>query len=112
VGVLKEQDRSLIEYPVEGRWHPVHWARFIKNDFTIDAEGRIKIPDEPGLGIEIDMNIIKRFGKRIYNGTPASVARFTLFDRGLKQAIFLKNKKKEQENRLEKAEFKIPEAPF
>jgi len=112
VGVLNEQDRSLIEYPVEGSWRQEHWARFIKNDFTIDAEGRIKIPDEPGLGIEIDMNIIKRFGKRIYNGTPANVARFTLFDRGLKQAIFLKNKKKEQEKRLEKAGFKIPEAPF
>ncbi len=112
VGVLKEQDRGLIEYPLEGNWRQEYWARFLKNDFTPDAEGRIKIPDGPGLGIEVDMNIIRRFGKRIYNGTPSNVARFTLFDRGLKQALYLKNKKKEQEKRLGNAEFKIPEAPF
>lgn len=112
VGVLPSNERSLLEYPLEGNWKPEYWARFIKGGFTPDKDGRIKIPDGPGLGIEIDWNIIRRFGKRIYRGTPATVACHTLLDRGLKQTMYLKKKKQEQFERTAKAQFAIPEPPF
>ena len=111
VGVLPPEERSLLEYPLEGNWKPEYWARFIKGGFKPDQEGRIKIPDEPGLGIEIDWDVIRRFGKRIYRGTATTVAFHTLLDRGLKQTMYLKKKKDEQLERTAKAQFVIPEPP-
>jgi hypothetical protein len=112
VGVIPEAERSLLEYPLEGNWTADAWARFIKGGFSRDDEGRIKIPDSPGLGIEIDWDVIRRFGKRIYKGTPTTVGISALRDRGFKQAMYLKKKKSEQFKRSAEAEFSIPEAPF
>ena len=112
VGVLPPEERSLLEYPLEGNWKPEYWSRFIKGGITTDQEGRIKIPDGPGLGIEIDWDIIRRFGKRIYRGTSASIAYSAVRDRGLKQAMYLKKKKAAQAERSANAQFAIPEPPF
>ena len=112
VGLIPEEERSLLEYPLEGNWKPEYWARFIMGGFSPDKEGRIKIPDGPGLGIEIDWKVIRRFGKRIYHGTPGTVAVSALMDRGLKQSLYLKEKKIEQYARTAKAQFSIPEPPF
>lgn len=112
VGVIPEEERSLLEFPLEGNWKAEAWARFIKGGFPMDADGKIKIPDDPGLGIEIDWDVIHRFGKRIYKGNTTTVSIAALKDRGLKQAIYLKGKKNEQSNRSARAEFKIPEPPF
>ena len=112
VGVLPSKERGLFEYPLEGNWRPECWARFIKGGFFPDKEGRIKIPDGPGLGVEIDWDVIRRFGKRIYRGTAATVAYHTLLDRGLKQAVYLKKKKNEQLQRSAESPFAVPEPPF
>ena len=113
VGVLDEKDRSLLEYPFEGHWNPSMWARFIKNDISkIQSDGTIQIPELPGLGIEIDMNVIRRFGKLVYKGNKVRVAKFTLLDRGWKQTMYLKAKKQEQMQRSANAEFHIPQPPF
>ncbi len=112
VGIVPAEQRGLLEYPLEGHWKPEYWARFIKNGFTPDKDGRIQIPDEPGLGVEIDWDVIRRFGKRIYKGTPANVAYQTVLDRGLKQAMYLRGKKAEQLERTANAKFAIPDSPF
>ncbi|MDP6908224.1 MAG: mandelate racemase/muconate lactonizing enzyme family protein [Flavobacteriales bacterium] len=113
VGMLDEKDRSLVEYPLEGFWNPSMWARFIKNDVSgIQSDGTIKIPDLPGLGVEIDMKVIRRFGKLVYKGNKTRVALFTLKDRGWKQTMYLKDKKKEQLERYANVKFEIPEPPF
>ena len=112
VGSLPPEERSLFEYPLEGNWKPEYWARFIKGGFTPDKEGRIQIPEKPGLGIEIDWKVIRRFGKRIYKGNKISVAISTLVDRGLKQTKYLKEKKTDQLARSSKAQFVIPKPPF
>jgi len=112
IGILPQEERSLIEYPLEGNWKPEYWARFIKGGFNPDKNGQIKIPDEPGLGIEIDWKVIKRFGKRIYRGTAATASINALRDRGLKQALYLKEKKKEQYKRSQNAKFAVLKAPF
>ena len=112
VGVLPEEERSLLEYPMEGHWNPGTWARFIKGGFSRDGDGRIKIPDRPGLGVEIDWDVIRRFGKRLYRGTTATVSYNALLDRGLKQALYLKDKKAEQTELTANAQFDIPKVPF
>jgi len=112
VGIVPPEQRSLLEYPLEGHWRPEYWARFIKGGFAPDKDGRIRIPDEPGLGVEIDWDVIGRFGKRIYKGTPGNVAYHALFDRGWKQAMYLKEKKAGQLARTANAQFAIPEPPF
>ena len=112
IGIIPQKERSLIEYPLEGNWKPEYWARFIKGDLEPDTNGQIKIPDAPGLGIEIDWGVIRRFGKRIYHGTTSTVSIGALRDRGLKQAMYLKKKKKEQFERTQNAIFKVLDAPF
>ncbi len=112
VGVIPDSERSLLEYPLEGNWTADAWARFIKGGFPRALDGRINIPEGPGLGIEIDWDVIKRFGKRIYKGSSTTVSMSALSDRGLKQAVYLKKKKQEQFKRSARAQFSIPEAPF
>lgn len=112
VGVLPIEERGLLEYPLEGHWSPDRWARFIRGGFERDGDGRIAIPDGPGLGVEIDWDVIRRFGTRIYHGTPANVAREALLDRGLKQALYLKEKKADQLARTAETVFAIPGPPF
>ncbi len=112
VGVVPEEERSLLEYPVEGHWQPEYWARFIKGGFARDENGRIRIPNAPGLGVEIDWNIIRRFGKRIYRGTPGNVSYKAVLDRGVKQAMYLKEKKAELAVRTDQAQFAVPEPLF
>jgi len=112
VGLVPEAERSLLEFPLEGNWKPEAWARFIKGGFPRDAEGRIKIPDKPGLGIDIDWEVIRRFSKRIYHGNATTVSVAALQDRGLKQALYLKKKKAAQAKRSEQAQFALPQAPF
>jgi L-alanine-DL-glutamate epimerase-like enolase superfamily enzyme len=112
VGLLPQEERSLLEYPLEGHWTPEVWGRFIKGGFPRDRDGRIRLPESPGLGIEIDWNVIGKFGKRIYCGTPANVAYQAVRDRGLKQAMYLKEKKAAQLERSAQASFAVPEPPF
>jgi L-alanine-DL-glutamate epimerase-like enolase superfamily enzyme len=112
IGIVPEKERSLIEYPLEGHWKPKYWASFIKGGFDQDQQGRFKIPDTPGLGIEIDWDVIRRFGKRIYHGTTKNVAINTLLDRGWKQTMYLKEKKAKQHKRTAQAQFEIPTPPF
>jgi len=112
VGVLPEDKRSLLEYPLEGHWRPEHWGRYVKNLPKPDEDGRIRIPDGPGLGVEVDWDVIRRFGKRVYHGTQSSVSRFVLFDRGWKNTMLLKEKKEQAMAKGDKATFHLPRAPF
>jgi len=112
VGVLPPEQRSLIEYPLEGPWRPEAWARFVRGGFAPDRDGRIPIPERPGLGVEIDWSVIRRFGRRVYRGTRASVGWHALRDRGWKQTQYLKRKKQEQSERWRQASFELPLPPF
>ena len=112
VGVLPAEERSLFEYPMEGHWNPENWARFIRGGFPVDDRGRIKIPDGPGLGVELDTDVIKRFGHRIYTGTAARVAVQTLRDHGWRKTMHLKERKNEQLARTARATFSLPDPPY
>lgn len=112
VGLLPEKERSLLEYPLEGNWNPSVWGAFIKNLPVPGREGKIDIPEEPGLGIEIDMDIIRKFGRRVYHGTKSSISRHILLDRGLSMALELKKKKEKRILENQKIDFQIPPSLF
>jgi hypothetical protein len=88
------------------------WSRFLKNPPLADAEGRIHLPDGPGLGVEVDWDVVSRFGRRVYDGSALKVAMAALRDRGLHAARALKEKKDAQRARSAKASFALPEPPF
>jgi L-alanine-DL-glutamate epimerase-like enolase superfamily enzyme len=111
-GIVPQEKRGLLEFPLEGNWKLEYWARFLKNNFHPDREGRIDIPNSPGLGIEIDWDIINRFGKRIFVATEINTALRAVLDRGVKEALYLKKKKEEMLARSKKAEFSIPDPIF
>jgi L-alanine-DL-glutamate epimerase-like enolase superfamily enzyme len=112
VGLVPQEERGLLEYPIEGPWRPEVWSRFLKNPPLADAEGRIHLPDGPGLGVEVDWDVVSRFGRRVYDGSALKVAMAALRDRGLHAARALKEKKDAQRARSAKASFALPEPPF
>jgi hypothetical protein len=42
-----------LEFPYEGHWNISRWAAYIKDwqQFQPDQQGRIKLPQKPGIGI-------------------------------------------------------------
>jgi L-alanine-DL-glutamate epimerase-like enolase superfamily enzyme len=111
-GLVPPESRTLLEYPYDVHWRPDQWASFIRGGFPRDAEGRIRIPEGPGLGVEIDWDVIRRFGKRIYVGTKATVAARSLLDQGWTETMYLRKKKMELIEARSQVEFKLPEPPF
>lgn len=111
-GLVPPEDRGLLEYPHDENWEPHHWARFLRGGFPRDADGLIPIPDAPGLGVEIDWEVIERFGRRVHVATPATVAASTVLDHGIKDALYLGRKKRDVEAWSARADFNLPEPPF
>lgn len=93
-----ERDKELLEFP----YNPPSWipeARdAILTEPLIPQKGRLKIPEKPGLGIEIDKRALKRYGTRFFKMTPLRLAISSIRERGLKQSIELAKKKKEGGN--------------
>lgn len=57
---------NFFEYPIEEpSWIPEKRDGILKEIFEIDAEGYIKIPKSPGLGIELNEEVLKKFGKKM-----------------------------------------------
>lgn len=111
-GLVRPEDRGLLELPWDEHWKPEHYARFLRTPIARDAEGRIKIPDEPGLGVEVDWDVIRRYGRRVYAGSKLTVAASTLLEQGLRETRYLAGKKRALEERSERAAFEVPEPPF
>jgi L-alanine-DL-glutamate epimerase-like enolase superfamily enzyme len=111
-GLVPPEERCLFELPHDAHWQMHQWARFLRRGFPRDERGRIAIPEEPGLGVEIDWDIVHRFGKRVDVVTKASLAAATVLDHGWREAVYLRNKKRELEEFSAKATFRIPEPPF
>ena len=77
-----------------------------------DRDGKIRIPDAPGLGVEVDWDVVERFGRRVYDGTAMKVGVATLADRGLHATRALRAKKEAQLARSAAATFALPVPPF
>jgi D-galactarolactone cycloisomerase len=112
VGLIPEHERLLVEMPYDVNWQPQQWACFLDTNFPREPDGRIRIPDAPGLGVEIDWSIVRRFGERIYEGTPRSVAVATVRDIGVREAMSLQRRRQPLLDRSARTELRLPEPPF
>lgn len=111
-GLVWPEDRGLLELPYDAHWRPDQYARFLKTKIERDKDGRIRIPEEPGLGVEVDWDVIRRFGERVYSGSKMNIATSALREQGLREAKYLAGKKKTLERWSARTEFDLPEPPF
>jgi len=87
------EKRGILEYPYEPPgWIPEGRDGIIP-PIRVNQDGTIDVPQEPGLGIHIDENRLRRFGHRFYIATPLRIAIKTIREKGLKTALELKKKK-------------------
>ena len=81
-----------LEYPYE----PPGWIPEKRDGIipTINVkDGKIQVPQEPGLGIQINKRLLRRYGKRFYVASPFRIALKTVREKGFKTAMELKKKK-------------------
>lgn len=102
--------RGLLELPYDELWEPKHWACFLRGGLSRAEPSQLRIPDAPGLGIELDWDVIERFGKRVYLGTQASVAARTVREYGLREALYLRKARRSLAPQA--FAFELPEPPL
>lgn len=112
MGCVPRARRGLLEVPHEPPFAGENFSRFLRRKWAIDAEGRVRIPDEPGLGMEVDWSVVRRFGRRLYRGDRRSVGWKTLLDRKFRVALELRREIADRERAARPAEFRLPEPPF
>ena len=89
------ENRDHLEYPFEPPgWVPERRDGIIP-PVLVNPDGTVDVPQEPGLGIRIDERALRRYGRRFYVATPLRLAIKTIREKGLKTALELKKKKKE-----------------
>ncbi len=112
-GAVPRDARLLLEFPHEPPFAGANFSRFLKKKWTVDREGRIKIPDEPGLGMEVDWDVVRRFGRRVFRGDERSIALRALVERKLSVALELRAALAARPRaELAPADFRVPELPF
>jgi D-galactarolactone cycloisomerase len=110
--LLPPQDRGLLELPHDHLWSMPQWASFIRDGFPRQADGTIKIPDTPGLGVEIDWSLIRRHGKRLFVATKRTMAISALSEHGYREAMYLRGKKLALSEAGQRVTFQLPPSPF
>lgn len=90
-------NREPIEFPYEPpAWIPRYRDGIMKQHFMIDHEGYVTVPDQPGLGFEIDEQALSRYGRKFFEMTPGGLAVKTIKQRGLFNALKLAKSKKQR----------------
>jgi D-galactarolactone cycloisomerase len=75
---------GLLEYPFEPPgWTPEKREGVIR-PLTVNPDGTLTVPQDPGLGIELDEKLLRRYGKCFHVSTPLRVAVSTVLEKGLK----------------------------
>lgn len=60
-------DRRALEYPFDPpAWVPKFRDYLLKEPFMIDSEGYVTVPNKPGLGFEIDEQVLRKYGCKYY----------------------------------------------
>lgn len=91
------RDELMLEFPYNPpSWIPEVRDGILKEPFIPDKNGRLKIPEKPGLGFEIDRKALARFGRRFFRMTTMRLVYYVIKDKGLKTALELKRKKEER----------------
>ena len=79
-------DEKELEYPLDPPgWVPEARDSMLTEPF-LHYEGTLRVPDKPGLGIEIDRAALRKHGRRFFVMDRKRLVWFALRDRGLKAA--------------------------
>jgi L-alanine-DL-glutamate epimerase-like enolase superfamily enzyme len=85
---------TMIEFPYEPPgWIPEMRDGILTEPIMVDKQGKLQVPQQPGIGINIDERKLSKYGKRFYKMTTFKLAIDTIRTRGLKTALELKKKK-------------------
>jgi len=84
-----------IEYPYEPPgWVPQARDGILRRPIEVDKDGCVAVPEEPGLGIELDEEALARYGDRYFQITEAGVAWKVIREKGLLTALRLALKRR------------------
>lgn len=87
----------LLEYPYEPPgWVPEVRDGILTEPIKVDYDGTVDPPTAPGLGFSIDMEKLKRYGKKFYETSQAGLAINLIRSKGLRQALPLMMKKRQE----------------
>lgn len=87
-------DRVILEYPFEPPgWVPEVRDGILSEPITVRGDGTIAVPQEPGLGLQVDPKKLRRYGTRFYQTSTVRLALHTIRTKGLRTALELKRKK-------------------
>jgi L-alanine-DL-glutamate epimerase-like enolase superfamily enzyme len=84
-----------LEYPLDPPgWIPEKRDGLLAEPVIADSNGTIPVPGKPGLGIEIEEDQLKRFGKKFFDMSSKGLAVKTIREKGLFTALRLARKKR------------------
>jgi len=84
-----------LEYPIEPPgWTPESRDGLLAEPVTADADGAIALPDQPGLGIELDEDKLARYGEKFFEITKSGIAMKTIREKGFFAALKLARKRR------------------
>jgi hypothetical protein len=84
---------GLLEYPYEPPGFVPAAREGIMPPLLTNPDGTVDVPQTPGLGVQIDERLLRRYGRRFHVSTPTRVALHTIREKGLKAALELKRAK-------------------
>jgi D-galactarolactone cycloisomerase len=87
------EHRKRLEYPYEPPGFVPAAREGIMPPIEVNADGTIDVPQAPGLGLQIDDRLLKKYGRRFHVSTPLRVAVKTIREKGLKAAMALRKAK-------------------
>ncbi len=92
--VLADPTNELpLEYPLEEpSWIPEFREGIIK-PILLDNQGRLHPFTRPGLGFDIDQNLLRKYGKRFFKLTEFGLKLKVIREKGLRTALAIKKKK-------------------
>lgn len=86
---------EFLEYPYEPPgWVPRERDAILKRAVEVSSQGTVRVPQEPGIGIELNERAVRQFGQKFYTLTPLRLAVHTVRQKGFRTALDLKRLKK------------------
>ena len=86
-----------LEYPIEPPgWVPEKRDALLTDPVLADANGTVAIPDKPGLGIELDEDMLDKYGEKFFDITTKGIAVKTIREKGFFTALKLARKKRQR----------------
>ena len=87
-----------LEYPIEPPgWTPRYRDALLAEPVLADYRGTVAIPDKPGLGIEIDEDLLARHGEKFFDLPTTGLAVQTIREKGFFTALKLARKKRNRQ---------------